>query len=233
MEHEKIAGLKAQWDTEQDTMMRDLVYTWDDELVVSRVGGVDISFMESEEEVEGGEGRLSEHATPPSNACVCLVVLSYPDLKPLYKKVSVIHLSLPYIPSYLAFREAPSIVIMLEELRRESPSLYPDVLLVDGNGILHPRGLGLASHVGILASLPTIGIAKTFFNIDGLTVDEVRERHRSVQFTGDAGTSSLDGGIDSEGVVRTKNAVSYLIGSSGKSWGAAFTFGTCTKVTNY
>ncbi len=60
----------------------------------------------------------------------------------------------PYIPSYLAYREMPVILELLKKRR-------PGVLMVDGNGILHPRGFGLASHVGVVANIPTIGVAKT------------------------------------------------------------------------
>lgn len=62
----------------------------------------------------------------------------------------------PYVPGLLSFREAPA---MLDALGRLS--LTPDLLLVDGQGIAHPRRLGLAAHVGLLADIPTIGVAKT------------------------------------------------------------------------
>ncbi len=62
----------------------------------------------------------------------------------------------PYVSGLLSFREAPT---MLDALARLSRT--PDLLLVDGQGIAHPRRLGLASHVGLLADIPTIGVAKT------------------------------------------------------------------------
>ena len=62
----------------------------------------------------------------------------------------------PYIPGFLAFREAPAIVEALARLKRA-----PDLLMVDGHGICHPRGLGIASHLGVLCDLPTIGVGKT------------------------------------------------------------------------
>ena len=61
----------------------------------------------------------------------------------------------PYVSGYLAFREAPAIVAALETLSSE-----PDVLLFDGNGRLHPREAGLASHVGVVMDVPSIGVAK-------------------------------------------------------------------------
>lgn len=64
--------------------------------------------------------------------------------------------SFPYISGLLSFREAPAILDALERL-----SAPPDLVLVDGQGIAHPRRLGIASHIGVLTDLPTIGVAKS------------------------------------------------------------------------
>ncbi len=71
----------------------------------------------------------------------------------------------PYIPGFLAFREVPHLLSCFRELRE---GFWPQVILVDGNGVLHPRGFGLASHLGVLLDLPTIGVGKNLLCVDGL-----------------------------------------------------------------
>ncbi|KAL3676237.1 hypothetical protein R1sor_026185 [Riccia sorocarpa] len=109
------------------------------------VGGVDLSFSKSD----------------PSFACGALVVLDFETLEVVYEDFCTVQLTLPYIPGFLAFRESPVLLNLLERMERKDSGLYPQLLMVDGNGILHPRGFGLASHLGVLANIPTIGVGKT------------------------------------------------------------------------
>lgn len=64
--------------------------------------------------------------------------------------------SFPYVPGYLSFREGPLLLRAFRRLRRR-----PDLVLFDGQGIAHPRGIGLASHLGVLLDLPSVGCAKS------------------------------------------------------------------------
>jgi len=82
----------------------------------------------------------------------------------------------PYIRTYLSYRELPAYLAVLKKAREEG--LWPDVVLVDGNGILHPRRAGIATHLGVLLDLPTVGVAKGHLcgdvNTEGMVIGEWR-----------------------------------------------------------
>lgn len=120
----------------QTRLRERLVLTWDGRTVNS-ISGVDVSYTGNQ-------------------ACAAIVVLHYPDMTPLSAVTAVASITFPYIPGLLAFREGPIILAAWEKL-----SYKPDVLMFDGQGIAHPRGLGIAAHIGILLDIPTIGVAKS------------------------------------------------------------------------
>lgn len=84
-----------------------------------------------------------------------VVVLDYETLDFVEEKQVVTEPQIPYIPTFLSYRESPAIVEAFNLLETK-----PDLLICDANGILHPRKLGSASHVGLLLDIPTIGVAK-------------------------------------------------------------------------
>ncbi|GJP32922.1 hypothetical protein CLOM_g17504 [Closterium sp. NIES-68] len=108
------------------------------------VGGVDVSF----------------HKSDPNLAAACLTVVAFPSLHLLHSEITLTRVTQPYIPGFLAFRECGVLVGLIERLRQTQPQLVPQVIMVDGNGIFHPQGFGLACQLGVLTDIPTIGVAK-------------------------------------------------------------------------
>jgi deoxyribonuclease V len=95
-------------------------------------------------------------------ARAAVVVLSYPELEVLEVARAEKPLDFPYVPGLLSFREGPAILAAFDKLRR-----WPHLVFFDGQGIAHPRKVGIASHMGVLLDLPTIGVAKSPLAVHG------------------------------------------------------------------
>ena len=104
---------------------------------IKHVAGVDAAFFED-------------------NVIATACLYTYPQLIHVGDSYAVAKVLFPYIPGFLSFREGPAITEAINRLR-----IKPDVILFDGQGIAHPRGLGIALHVGVLLDMPTIGCAKS------------------------------------------------------------------------
>ncbi len=109
---------------------------------ISLVAGADASYVKGSDEI---------HAV--------VVALSYPDLAVVERASASAVTSFPYIPGLLTFREGPALLEAFRRLQSE-----PEVVFFDGQGIAHPRGLGIASHMGILLDRPAVGVAKSLLS---------------------------------------------------------------------
>jgi len=85
-----------------------------------------------------------------------VIVFEFPNLKVIERQFFISPINLPYIPGLLTFREGPSLLEALKKIKIE-----PDIILFDGQGIAHPRRMGIATHLGLFLDKPTIGCAKS------------------------------------------------------------------------
>jgi deoxyribonuclease V len=140
-----------------------------------------------------------------------VVVLKLPAFEVAEIQSAVCHLAFPYIPGLLSFREAPACLKAVEKLKT-----IPDLFIVDGQGIAHPRRLGIASHLGLFFDRPTIGCAKS--RLIGVYKEPPLQKGafaflRDKSITSDQQRASRDEVIGA--VVRTRTAVKPVFVSVG------------------
>jgi len=124
----------------QQELASRLILKWDSR-EVRFVGGADFAYDYKEK-----------------NVGACIVVLKIPEFEIVEVSEAVRKIEFPYIPGFLAFREGPAFMDAFQKLKNK-----PDMTMVDGNGIAHPRKMGLASFVGVILDICTIGCAKKPF----------------------------------------------------------------------
>lgn len=175
---------KEIWKKEQIELAKQIYFSntfdWDLEPKSSKrlkyVGGLDISFAKNSQK----------------DACASLVICSYPDMKIVYEVHSMVNLKIPYCAGFLGFREVPAFKDILLRLKKLKPEVYPQLILVDGNGWLHMRNCGSASHIGVELDIPTIGVAKTFLCCDGIYTEDVEEKMKKTDLLKLTGESKYD-----------------------------------------
>jgi len=123
----------------QIELSKRVVLTPLDESKINIIAGVDVSYFNGQ-----------------SLGVVVILNSSLETIKVVY---ALEETTFPYIPGFLAFREIPVVLKCFEQLKKEE--IVPDVVIFDGQGIAHPRKLGIASHAGVLLDIPTIGVAKS------------------------------------------------------------------------
>ena len=151
------------------------------------VAGLDCAFSRSGETIFAG-----------------VVVLQLPDFTVLETAFASEPVTFPYIPGLLSFREAPACISAIHKLRHE-----PDLFIVDGQGIAHPRRLGLAAHLGLFVDKPFIGCAKSRLTGD---YNEPGQEKGSVSPLTDYKTSEIIGSV-----VRTRTNVKPVFISVGNN----------------
>ena len=147
------------------------------------VGGADISYTR-------GDDRFF----------AAVVILEWPSLQTVEEATHAEKVTFPYVPGLLSFREGPPLIRAFEKLKRA-----PDVVLFDGQGIAHPRGFGLASHMGVLLNVASVGCAKTKLVGEHDEVGEAAGDYAELVF----------GGRAVGAVVRTKKRVKPIYVSQG------------------
>ncbi len=110
-------------------------------------------------------------------AVCCIVVIDYTAHTIVEKQQSVGKIDVPYMPGFLAFREIPLVLKAAEKLEH-----VPDIYFFDGNGYLHPRHMGIATHASFYLNRPTVGIAKSYFRVDRET-DYIEPENEVGSFT--------------------------------------------------
>ena len=129
---------------------------------IKRIAGVDLAYWKQDGE---------------EFAVCCMVVIDAVTHKIIEKKHFSGRIEVPYMPGFLAFRELPLVLETVKLLENQ-----PDIYVFDGNGYLHPRHMGIATHASFYLHKPTFGIAKTYFRVDKKT-DFTMPDHEAGSYT--------------------------------------------------
>ena len=123
---------------------------------IRTVVGLDASFILTESQALKEPASRWNRLREANRAIGCAVMYRFPEMEELERACAIRSLDFPYIPGLLSFREIPVLLAALRKLRE-----IPDLLFCDAQGYAHPRRLGLASHLGVVLDIPSIGCAKS------------------------------------------------------------------------
>jgi deoxyribonuclease V len=123
---------------------------------IRTVAGLDASFILTGSQALKKPVRHGNRLRDANRAIGCAVVYRFPEMEELERAYAILPLDFPYVPGLLSFREIPVLLAALRKLEAK-----PDLLFCDAQGYAHPRRMGLASHLGVVLDLPTIGCAKS------------------------------------------------------------------------
>lgn len=144
------------------TEMQELFLQQQNELV-SRIHAADTFDFGSLKYIAGVDLAYWEHNGEEYAVC-CIVVIDFETHEIIEKQQFSGKIDVPYMPGFLAFRELPLVLKTAKKLKTS-----PDLYIFDGNGYLHPRHMGIATHASFFLNKPTVGIAKTYFRVDQKT----------------------------------------------------------------
>ena len=179
--------------------LRDRVIRHGSATGVHRIAGVDVGFEEG--------GSVTRAA---------VTVMSFPQLDQLECRVARQPTRFAYIPGLLSFREVPAVLEALESL-----DVWPDLLMCDGQGIAHPRRLGIACHLGLLTDLPAIGVGKS--RLVGTYIEPGRDKGQW--------SPLMDKGETIGAVLRTRTGVKPVFVSIGHRVGLEAAIGLVLSAT--
>ena len=175
---------KIQWENYQLANKNNIIKTDTFDITTIRyVCGLDISFDKKDD----------------TNACAYVTIFDLETNKIIYEDFKLCKMEIPYISGFLGFREIPHYKYLLNKIIGKE--FYPQIIFIDGFGILHPRGFGSASHLGFELDIPTIGVAKTMMCIDGMLENQIK--------------------IDFKNRCQSKGDYIELIGKTGTIYGVA------------
>ncbi|XP_035707155.1 endonuclease V isoform X2 [Folsomia candida] len=173
------SALIEKWTKVQNDLRSNIITSdseeWQSDLnSLKLVAGLDISYPKD------------AHDKSHSDAYAALVICKFPSMEIVHQDVELCQPDVPYVPGFLAFRELPPLLNLVNKLLKEHPEFKPDVILVDGNGLLHPQKCGVACHIGYHTSICTIGVAKNLFVMENVNCTKAM-----VQNMGGAGDFTL------------------------------------------